>query len=439
MAEFYSHIAGVTESLNSQNGQMLAQQLSMTELLITTLNNQPNNPTPRKPATHQMLTNNLNQYNLLKKIDLFVKKANDLDTLVLSKIKTGDRNQNQLYSEVVSNRLKSISAIFESRYSDAFKYLCEEINSFVKIFELWSSPLLWKLCLDIRLMAELASLNSANEINNNTTGKKTDYFEEATRILLSKCFQAANADRTNIMSESKKNAAMGVVNQLFHIYFKINNLKLCKNLITTIESSGFPPLENYPLSQLITYRFFNGRLSVFNGNYKKAQQDLLFAFSKCPSTSFKNKRLILLYLVPMQLEQCKFPKKSLLEKYKLHQFVDIVQSIKSGNIKLFNQCLTAHQNFFISKGIYLILEKLKIIVYRNLFKKVFLMNTGGNKIPIGNFVAALKWMENDSVDIDETECILANLISNGYLKGYISHKVGLVVSPTNPFPKLPLP
>lgn len=139
----------------------------------------------------------------------------------------------------------------------------------------------------------------------------------------------------------------------------------------------------------------------------------------------------------MQLEQCKFPKKSLLEKFKLTQFIDIVQSIKSGNIKQFNECLSTHQNFFISKGIYLILEKLKIIVYRNLFKKVHLITTG-QRIPIGNFVSALKWMENDAIDIDETECILSNLIYNGYLKGYISHKVALVVSPTNPFPKLPL-
>ncbi|KAN0041256.1 hypothetical protein ACTFIV_003793 [Dictyostelium citrinum] len=429
MADLTNHFNKVNELLNDWDGVGLSHELSMTELITSILNSINHN-------SHSGMSNQKKQQiqakvNQIKKIDLVVKRQQDIDTLCANKIQHN-------YNEIVAYRLRSISSLLDSKYYDAFRYLIEAINSFVKVFELWSQNILWRLSLDLRLMAELAALNvgSTND-SSNSNNNTIDYFEEASRTLLSKCFQAANADRTANLAESKKNAALGVVNQLFQIYFKINNLKLCKNLIKTMESPGFPALESYPLNQVITYRFFNGRLSVFNGQYKKAQEELLYAFNKCPNDSIKNKRLILLFLVPMQLEQCKFPKKSLLEKYKLTQFIDIVQSIKSGNIKQFNECLATHQNFFISKGIYLILEKLKIIVYRNLFKKVHLITTG-QRIPIGNFVSALKWMENDAIDIDETECILSNLIYNGYLKGYISHKVALVVSPTNPFPKLPL-
>ncbi|EGC31284.1 hypothetical protein DICPUDRAFT_156889 [Dictyostelium purpureum] len=422
MNDLAQHLNKINDCINNCNGFALATEFSTTEIITSRLYKTYNTLSAAKKQQIQI------KLNRLQKIDSIVKRQHDIDVFVSNKLP-------QHYNEAASNRLRCISAIFESQYSEAFKHLTEAINSFVKVFELWSSNVLWKLSLDLRLLAELATeMNDDNNLNNSN---KIDYYEEASRTLLSKCFQATNADRTANMAESKKNAALGVVNQLFHIYFKINNLKLCKNLINAVESPGFPSLDTYPLSQLITYRFFNGRLSVFNGAYKKAQQDLLFAFSKCPQTSFKNKRLILLFLVPMQLEQCKFPKKSLLEKYKLNQFIDIVQAIKTGNIKQFNDCLSTHQNFFISKGIYLILEKLKIICYRNLFKKVYLIHSG-QRIPINNFLSALKWMENDSIDIDETECILSNLIYNGYLKGYISHKVALVVSPTNPFPKLPL-
>jgi hypothetical protein len=39
------------------------------------------------------------------------------------------------------------------------------------------------------------------------------------------------------------------------------------------------------------------------------------------------------------------------------------------------------------------------------------------------------------IDTDELECILANLIYSGYIRGYISHQHKLlVVSPSNAFP-----
>lgn len=41
-----------------------------------------------------------------------------------------------------------------------------------------------------------------------------------------------------------------------------------------------------------------------------------------------------------------------------------------GNLLLLHEALSRHEAFFIRCGIFLILEKLKIITYRNLFKKV---------------------------------------------------------------------
>lgn len=44
-------------------------------------------------------------------------------------------------------------------------------------------------------------------------------------------------------------------------------------------------------------------------------------------------------------------------------------SVSEGNLLLLNEALFKHETF-IRCGIFLILEKLKIITYRNLFKKV---------------------------------------------------------------------
>lgn len=64
------------------------------------------------------------------------------------------------------------------------------------------------------------------------------------------------------------------------------------------------------------------------------------------------------------------PSKAVLEKYDLTQFVEVVTAVKQGNILQLNKAIQLHEMFFIKCGIYLLLEKLKIITFRNLFKKV---------------------------------------------------------------------
>jgi PCI domain len=55
-------------------------------------------------------------------------------------------------------------------------------------------------------------------------------------------------------------------------------------------------------------------------------------------------------------------------------------------------------------------------------------------ILLDSVVSAFQWLNID-VDIDEVECILANLIYRGIIRGYIAHvKRTLVLSKSNPFP-----
>jgi len=125
-----------------------------------------------------------------------------------------------------------------------------------------------------------------------------------------------------------------------------------------------------------------------------------------------------------------------LSKYDLLQFKEVVLAVKEGNLLRLTGALEENEKFFIKNGIFLILEKLKIITYRNLFKKVsLLMKT--HQIPVEAFFAALRMMKVEDIDQDETECIIANLIYEGKIKGYISHQhQKLVVSKQNAFPPL---
>ena len=46
------------------------------------------------------------------------------------------------------------------------------------------------------------------------------------------------------------------------------------------------------------------------------------------------------------------------------QFRDVVNSVKQGNLLRLNEALETNEKFFIHCGIFLILEKLKVITYR---------------------------------------------------------------------------
>ncbi|CAN0090722.1 unnamed protein product [Lampetra fluviatilis] len=264
-------------------------------------------------------------------------------------------------------------------------------------------------------------------------GKLGDTLEKAADTLMS-CFRVCASDNRAGIDDSKKWGMLFLVNQLFKIYFKINKLHLCKPLIRAIDSS--PLKDEYTKAQRVTFKYYVGRKAMFDSDFKQAEEYLSFAFSHCHRSSQKNKRMILIYLLPVKMLLGHMPTLRLLKKYDLMQFADVTKAVSEGNLLLLNEALTRHEAFFIRCGIFLILEKLKIITYRNLSKKVYqLLRT--HQLPLDAFLVALRFMKVDDVDLDEVQCILANLIYNGHIKGYISHQhQKLVVSKQNPFPAL---
>merc|ERR1711939_999829 len=167
----------------------------------------------------------------------------------------------------------------------------------------------------------------------------------------------------------------------------------------------------------------------------KAEEHLDFAFIHCTTSSRKNKRLILQYLLPLKILLGKLPSDALLQKYNMDEYQDIAQAVRQGKLDAYNQAMTEHQQLFVQRGVYLILEKAKILAFRNFFKRIQFI-VGSNKVPLAQCKSGLQTMNID-MSVDEIECILANLIFEGYIKGYVAHKAKyLVVSAKNAFPKV---
>ena len=114
-------------------------------------------------------------------------------------------------------------------------------------------------------------------------------------------------------------------------------------------------------------------------------------------------------------------------------YLPLAQAVVCGNLRDFNRVFEENKADLIRNGTYLVIEQLKAMVYRNLFKRIHHLSQSP-RLNLGHFQVAITWL-GEKMSLEEIECILANLIFQNKVKGYISHqKRILVVGKTEPFP-----
>ena len=335
---------------------------------------------------------------------------------------------------------QSLAAAGRGDAVESYNQLDHAAGAFQTAFEkdtAWSLPVLHALDLALRLAAVKADAapQGARRKGGATAGRGDDAAKVVPR----------RRDRPRAGRDLKKWGALHVINNLFKIYFHLNNLRLCQNLIRAVEGPGFPKAlecqvisgRHFPIGQLVTYHYFVGRLSLLNSQFARAERQLSFAFTRCPASAHSNKRQILRYLVPVRLVLGVYPSPALLQKYDLPYYANICRAVHRGDLRAFERELDFHQQRFIRHGSYLLVERAKVITYRNFFKRVHSLHPAGTaKLDITAFQRCLEAV-GLTMDRDEVECVLANLIYKGYVKGYLSHQhAKLVVSKGNAFPPL---
>jgi len=334
------------------------------------------------------------------------------------------------WAEVVEYHILARNAVVEEQYINAFEYQSKSFKALIDFLkdakdENWQLPVLFSTSIDLRLLANAcdsrkqSKSSQALKKSKSSERDKPDEYAEKTAEFLMQCFRNLCTDTRADAKVSKRWGMMHLVNQLFKIYFKINKINLCNPLKRVVENSGLK--DQFPQSHQITYKFYVGRQAMFENDYNTAASYFEYAFQHCPNSCIKNKKIILMYLTPVNMLRGYMPQQNLLIKYDLKPFDDIVRAVKQGNICKFNQDMVTYEDYFIQSGVYLFLEKLKMTTYRNLFKKLAsILKTA--QIDIDIFVDILKYLQDDDVDNDVCQCILSNLIYEGKIKGYISHK-----------------
>ncbi|ESW26657.1 hypothetical protein PHAVU_003G137300 [Phaseolus vulgaris] len=335
------------------------------------------------------------------------------------------------FADILVPLFRSFQNYRQNNLLEAYNAFEKTANAFIQEFRNWESAwaldALYVIVYDIRVLAEKADKELAS------SGKSPEKLKGAGSVLM-KVFG------TLAGKGSKRVGALYVTCQLFKIYFKLGTVHLCRSVIRSIETARIFDFEEFPKRDKVTYMYYTGRLEVFNENFSAADYKLSYALKYCNPQSTANIRMILKHLIPVKLSIGILPKSSLLEKYNLLEYINIVQALRRGDLRLLRRALQDHEDRFLRSGVYLVLEKLELQVYQRLVKKIYIIQKQkdpirAHQVKLEVIVKALKWLEID-MDVDEVECIMAILIFKNLMKGYFAHKSKVVVlSKQDPFPK----
>lgn len=362
---------------------------------------------------------------LLFRQTLRVRTDSDIRRHVLDSIPPGKSNSDAWVHFLTAH------AEFLLAIDRKFDLLIASLAAFTQVFQegiqgVWSLPIVYRFSKKIFALLSVQRPGKGN--------KKEEAVINELQKLLGVCQKTAEKP-----PDSKLMCLVGIMNLLFRLYLRINNLQLCVNLLKIINSphSKLPALRHFSMSQQVEFRYYEGRLSVYQQEIKKAEECLDFSFQHSHPSSRRNKSIILQYLIPVKAARGRFPTRELLVKYAQETYIPILNAIKQGDIGEFHTELTRHQDHFIHTGIYIMMESLILQAYRNLFKKTYqLLNQ--SQVPLQSFLTALHCVGADHIDMEELECLMVNLISKGWIKGYLSHEHKMIVmsKKTPPFPRI---
>ncbi|KAF2577524.1 hypothetical protein F2Q68_00004220, partial [Brassica cretica] len=297
---------------------------------------------------------------------------------------------NLIYEEILAHLFPSLQSYRVGNLVEAYLAFEKFANAFVQKFRNWESAwaleALYVVSYEIRILAEKAD----KELTSN--GKSPEKLKAAGSLLMKG-------------KGPKRVVALYVTCQLFKTCFKLGTVNLCRSVIRSIETARIFDFEEFPRRDKVTYMYYTGRLEVFNENFPAADTKLSYkTLQPQKRTEYKVLKLSLGII----------PKDELLQKYNLHEYMNVVQALRKGDLRLLRHALQEHEDRFLRSGVYLVLEKLELQVYQRLMKKIFIIQklsdpARSHQLKLEVIAKALRWLEIN-MDLDEVECIMTILI-----------------------------
>ena len=248
------------------------------------------------------------------------------------------------------------------------------------------------------------------------------------------------------------------------LFFHCKKLRSAEQIFGNIYQQS-PPLACFPASQRVTFLFYLGRYLFANNHFYRALLALQAAYDQCHERCVKQRRTILIYLIPANIIMGRFPTANLFLRPEAaglqERFNPLCQALQRGDLAAFRSILDIENEeaqWFLQRRILLPLQnRCEVIVLRSLARRTFLLSgftgDGSKKAPsveIEDFLTLIRFLERKSqlmmpgaakdqvyVDPDladeveptpqeytmeEAEAAISSLNNQNLLYGYPSHK-----------------
>lgn len=352
-----------------------------------------------------------------------------------------------LAAEEASNTGKPMDSPF-ARVFEAWKEFSNQLIHGYKTYDIpaWTIPCLYvaaeylrKFAIQadeqIKVNGDSSMLSTSYDDEIMGDSDENHYLQEAARQI-NQIFSTAISDRypnfdpdrealrlslTDIRysSESRMWATYHVANTLFNVYFKLNRINLAKNLLRAIQTTpDIPELSQFPKSDQVTFNYYTGVLHFLEDDFDNAEKSFNEAWQMCDKKrATKHCEIILAHLIPCHImAKNEVPSQALLAMFpRLEQlFGALSKAIKQGDLVSFDAAVEAGYRGFVKRRIYLAVQLARIMVERNIFRKVMLSGGGEprTRVPLTEFGEAYrKSAQDESIVDEEVEWQIVNLIN----------------------------
>ncbi|RCK63236.1 Nuclear mRNA export protein THP1 [Candida viswanathii] len=376
---------------------------------------------------------------------------NNSKIVELTRLLTIDPEQNK-YIAIIYHA-NSIPATITTLYDDDWSAFNMIITSFVKLCH-EIDP--WSVLRSFDLYAAYLNDLSIGFSNNNYGWLLSNVIESATRMIVpwakkldlmmyfkeqggkfrlnymaSLILKIFNHIRINDSNVYKNSIILYLGNTLCYIYFKLDNPLLCQNVFSNMQNTSLK-LKDYPVTQQLKYKYYLAKFYLIKNHLLESFENLKWCLVNTGSA--KNQKLILELLIPVSLIIGVKPNFAYLRSRGLDFeffgiYEQIAYAVKTGDFMTFKQVVQQNYQYLKDKNLLLLMNKLDILVLRNLVKKVWLLldkpaSLDYTRIPVAGHINDELYLEN----------LLVTLIDSNLIKGKLTMNKTVVLSKNDPFP-----
>lgn len=201
-----------------------------------------------------------------------------------------------------------------------------------------------------------------------------------TKCLSERSGNASGVD-SNGKPEGRRIGIYVTANLCLKLFFHCKKLRNAEQMFGNIYQQS-PPLALFPASQRVTFLYYLGRYHFANNHFHRAQLALQAAYKQCHRRCLEQRRLILIYLISSNIILGRFPSPLLLKRTEARnlaaRFEPICQCIVKGDLATFRRLLDVNSDsaqWYLGKRILLQLSnRCEILIWRSLARKTFLLS-----------------------------------------------------------------